>query len=250
MDIRTIYDFLDKLAPFDTACDFDNCGLLIGSMDTPVQKIGLALDATHAVIDNAIEQGINLLITHHPVIFHPLKRIEAHSVVYRLIQNDIAVISAHTNLDKAEQGVNAQLASYYGLHNVTAPLAFEQLGRVGELEEALSVPAYAEQVKRALDCEAVRYYDAGAPVKRVAYASGSGGSLLREVLACGADTFITGDVKHDVFVDAQNAGLNLLDVGHFDSENIVLQPLKTMLKPICGQTDVVVLSTENPVHTL
>ena len=92
MDIRTIYDFLDKLAPFDTACDFDNCGLLIGSMDTPVQKIGLALDATHAVIDNAIEQGINLLITHHPVIFHPLKRIEAHSVVHRLIQNDIAVI--------------------------------------------------------------------------------------------------------------------------------------------------------------
>ena len=118
MTVNDIYSFLNEFAPFDTACDFDNAGLLIGAKDAEVDKCIIALDCTEAVVDEAIQKGAQLIITHHPVIFSGLKSVLADSLVYRLIENNISVISAHTNLDIADGGVNDCLAKALGLKDV------------------------------------------------------------------------------------------------------------------------------------
>ncbi|MEG2429898.1 MAG: Nif3-like dinuclear metal center hexameric protein, partial [Oscillospiraceae bacterium] len=115
MNVSDFYNEINKLAPFETAMSFDNCGLLIGNPNQTVKNCIFALDITNNVIDSAIEKQAQLIITHHPVIFDRLANIPENSVVYRLIQNNISVISAHTNLDIAKNGVNDTLAKLCGL---------------------------------------------------------------------------------------------------------------------------------------
>lgn len=250
MKVKEIYHWLDTVAPFATAESFDNCGVLVGDPQQEADRIGLALDITTDVIRRAEAEGITLIITHHPVIFHPMKSVLADTVVYQLIRAGIAVISAHTNLDKAEFGVNSVLAKALKLTNVVSPLSFDSLGRIGELLHPIPIQAYAEQVKEALHAGNIRYLDAGRPVKKVACSSGSGASLLEEAVKNGADTFVTGDVKHDVFVSAKNAGINLIDAGHFDTENIVLEPLRERMRRETGTDEVLILSEYNDIKTV
>ena len=249
MKVSDFYRFMDELAPFDRAEEFDNCGLLVGDPEQEVKKIGLALDATREIVGQAKELGIDLILTHHPVIFHPLKRVCAGSPVYDLIRGGISVISAHTNLDKAPHGVNAILAEYYHLQNVASPLCLDDLGRIGELETPMPVPEYARLIKESLGAQSVRYLDCGAPARKVAYISGCGTGLFAEVLSCGVDTFITGDLKLDHFVDAQNLGVNLIEAGHFDSENLVFRSLGRRIEEFCGIRPVL-LSSENRIKTV
>ena len=247
MKLKEIYDYIDKIAPFDTAEAFDNCGLLAGDPEREICKIGLALDITHAVIDKAVEYGIDLIITHHPILFTPIKRLCAPSVFFRLIESRIATIAAHTNLDKAM--VNDVLAEYYHLTQLSSPEILEDLGRKGILESSMPVEEYAKLIKKELKAGAVRYYDAGKPVENVVYISGSGGGMFREAISCGADTLVTGDLKHDIFVEAQNIGLNLIEANHFDSENTVMEPLKRRLEQFF-KGEVWLLCPENPVKTV
>lgn len=243
MKIKQVYDYIDRFSPFSTQCDFDNCGLLIGNFDDNVKKIGLALDITNDVIDKAIKQGINLIITHHPVIFNPIKSVISNTPIYRLIENNISTIAVHTNLDKALGGVNDTLIEYYNLENVISPEILENLGRVGELKTSISVKEYAKIIKDNLNAKSVRFLDCGNMVKKVAYVSGSGGSMMKSVLSLGVDTFITGDIKHDQFVDAKNIGINLIEAGHYDSEVVVLKSLKKKLDEFCDGIDVVILES-------
>lgn len=245
MKVRQIYECINEFAPFFTACDFDNCGLIVGDMNADVKKIGLCLDASNEMIERAFNNGVNLIITHHPVIFNPTKKIMANTPVYKLIKNDISVISAHTNLDKAIDGVNDTLVKYYELENISSPEILENLGRVGELREPISVKEYAQIIKKNLNAKAVRFYDAGIKVKKVGFVSGSGGSMMKDALSLGIDTFITGDIKHDQFVEARNIGLNLIEASHFDSEIVVLNSLKQKLNNICTDTEILILETEN-----
>ncbi|MGI5958173.1 MAG: Nif3-like dinuclear metal center hexameric protein [Massiliimalia sp.] len=248
MTLKDLYSLLDQWAPFATQEEFDNCGLLVGDPAQPIKKIGIALDITNPIVEKAAQSGVDVIVSHHPVIFHGLKQVTAENPVYRLIRANIGAIACHTNLDKAEGGVNTTLASYYGLENISSPLCMEDLGRVGELRQPMSVEEYAKQIKQAVGAQGIRFYDAGIPVKRVAYVSGSGGSMLRQAMSCEIDTFITGDIKHDQFIEAENCGLNLIEVGHFDSENTVMEPLKTYLEKNTG-LPVQVLSLQNPVQT-
>ncbi len=252
MKVKEIYQLIDTFAPFHTAESYDNCGLLIGSEQATVNKIGLALDITNPIIDLAIQQQIDLIVTHHPLIFHPLKQILAQTPVYRLIQHGISHIAAHTNLDKAEQGTNTVLAERYELTQVTTPECLENLGRMGQLQQPLPLEQYINRIKCNLGCDGIRCYDAQRPVHRVVSISGSGAGAIKQVLALGADTFITGDIKHDVFVEAQNVGLNLIEVNHFDAENQVLPALKETLETICKaqEIEVVILSVTNQVKII
>lgn len=249
MKIKEIYEEMNHWAPFETAEDFDNCGLIIGDFDAEITKIGFALDITQTVIDQALDAKINLIITHHPPIFHAIKQIHAPSPVYRLIQNGISVISAHTNLDKAKGGVNDILAEYYCLHDIISPEILSDLGRIGTLDSPTPIPEYAEMIKKRMNAQGIRYLDCGKPAHKVAYISGGGGGQFHEAMQCGADTFITGDIKHDQFVDAQNAGLNLIEAGHFDSENLVYQAVANHISAFSG-LDVLLLSAENPVQSI
>lgn len=232
MKVSDIYTYLDQQAPFGSALSYDNCGILIGDPEAEVSCCLLCLDVTGEVIDEAVRLGAQLILSHHPVIFQGLKQIRQDSLPVRLIQHNLTVLSAHTNLDVAERGVNYQLAKACGLElgslqRLPADKASQAdgFGLTGMLPEALSPPAFAASVKAALRADSVKFTDGGRPVRTVAVSCGSGGFLLEEALAAGLDALVTAEVKHHQFLLAQEAGLTLLDAGHFETENIIIPPL-------------------------
>jgi len=252
--VKDIYEYINTVAPFDTQMDFDNAGLLVGRADAAVGKVLVALDITQEVIREAVELGVQLIVSHHPVIFHPLKSVTNGDVtgerVLLLAENHIAAICAHTNLDAAQEGVNDLLARQLGLvrleqlhqDGVDAQGRAYGIGRVGVLDTTVfpDTAAFAQMVKQALNASGVRYVDAGKPVRRVAVGGGSCGSMLGDAVAAGCDTFVTADVKYDVFLEAKALGINLLDAGHFATENVVVAPLAHKLRAAFPELDILV----------
>lgn len=236
--IDEIYRYIDGFAPFRTALSFDNVGLLVGSGETPVQRVLLALDITAEVVEEAAEKDCQLIISHHPVIFQPVRRLSAESVPYRLAQAGIAALCAHTNLDLSPEGVNTALAAALALQDVRAlcrhtpecggdPLAYAVYG---VLEQADTPRQFATYVKLTLSCEGVRWIEGNKPVKTVALCSGAGGDMVFEAAAQGIDAFVTGEIKHHELLAAREAGLTVVDAGHFKTENVVLPPLAQRLQ--------------------
>ncbi len=229
--VADIFAFIDGLAPFDTAMDFDNVGLLVGDMDAEVEKCVVALDVTAAVVDEAEGLGANLIVSHHPVIFTPLKALQANSIPYELAKRGIAAICAHTNLDMAAFGVNTCLAEALSLKSLV-PLSMCEtrrgvlpLGLVGELEVEKSCEEFARFVKERLSCEGVRYIDVSRKIRKVAVCSGSGGDLIGEAARQNVDAFVTGEIKHHELLAAAQSEICVVDAGHFKSEDIVILPL-------------------------
>ena len=232
--VTHIYDAIDRLAPFWLTMDFDNTGILVGDRNREVSCALLALDCTPAVIEQAKQLGAQLIVTHHPVIFHPLKRVNEDAVVYQLIRSDIAVISAHTNLDIAQGGVNDALASAIGLRDCRGlELLNEQtgawLGRIGTLPEPLFPEAFAAHVKSCLNAASVKFAAAPRAIHTVALCSGSGADCLDAAISAGADALLTSEVKQHEYLAAAAAGISIFDAGHFDTEDIVIEPLRDYL---------------------
>ena len=225
MTVNHILQAMDALAPFCLTMDFDNTGLLIGDPDAEVSGVVLALDCTDEVIETARQKKANLIITHHPVIFHGIKNVRADSVVYQVIRNDMHVISAHTNLDIAEGGVNDCLAGQLGLTDLRGLTSTDEehfLGRVGTTVQPFSAAELAKKVKETLGGVAVRYTDGGKAIRTVAVCGGAGDSELESALACNAEALITGEVAHHIFIEAAHRGMTLIEAGHFHTENVVL----------------------------
>lgn len=232
--VTHIYDAIDRLAPFWLTMDFDNTGILVGDRNREVSCALLALDCTPAVVEQARQLGAQLIITHHPVIFHPLKRVNEDAVVYLLIRSDIAVISAHTNLDIAQGGVNDALASAIGLRDCRGlELLNEQtgawLGRIGTLPEPLSPEAFAAHIKACLNASSIKFSAAPRVIRTVALCSGSGADCLDAAISAGADALLTSEVKQHEYLAATAAGISIFDAGHFDTEDIVIEPLRDYL---------------------
>jgi dinuclear metal center YbgI/SA1388 family protein len=225
--------YLDQRAPFATQMDFDNAGFLIGRGDASVKRVLVALDITEAVANEAAEWGAELIVSHHPVIFHPVRTIVDHDptgrIISTLLRNEIAAICVHTNLDVANGGVNDALAERLGLveREILQPMGTDcegkpyGLGRKGRLPVPVDLETYVAQVKQSLGANGVRYADGGQPVYRVAVGGGACGDLWRDALAAGCDTFLTSDVKYNEFLDAAAQGLNLIDAGHYPTEQVV-----------------------------
>lgn len=229
MTVKDIFDFLNEKFPTETACDFDNVGLLVGDPNTEVKKAVVALDCTPNTVNTAIKNGCQLIITHHPVIFDPLKRVLAGSAVYEVIKSGISVISMHTNLDVGIGGVNDCLCSALSLENVKkVPAADGYLLNVGELPSPLCPDSLAEYIKEKLG-GGVKYFGTDKEIKRVLLCSGSGGSYVTEVKKHNCDALITADVKHNQFLDAERLDVSLYDAGHFETEDVVTEPLKRLL---------------------
>ena len=232
--VTHIYDAIDRLAPFWLTMDFDNTGILVGDRNREVSCALLALDCTPAVVEQARQLGAQLIVTHHPVIFHPLKRVNEDAVVYLLIRSDIAVISAHTNLDIAQGGVNDALASAIGLRDCRGlELLNEQtgawLGRIGTLPEPLSPESFAAHVKSCLNAASVKFAATPRAIHTVALCSGSGADCLDAAISAGADALLTSEVKQHEYLAAAAAGISIFDAGHFDTEDIVIEPLRNYL---------------------
>lgn len=228
MKIKDIIEFTESFAPLNSAMEFDNVGLLIGSENNEVKKAVVALDITDEVIDEAIENGAQLIISHHPVIFNALKNIPSNSIVYRLIQNNLNALCLHTNLDLSpEFGVNTCLAEAVGVKN--AEFVENECLYIGEIENELTNKEFAENVKAALKCDGLRYTMPDKKVKKVAICSGSGGDLAPLAKENGADVLLTGEIKHHDILNANKLGIAIIDAGHFKTEDIVITPLTDKL---------------------
>ncbi|MEG0570681.1 MAG: Nif3-like dinuclear metal center hexameric protein [Oscillospiraceae bacterium] len=228
--IKEIYDFIDGFAPFKTALSFDNCGLLIGNMNKSVEKIMLALDASSAVLSEAYDKNCTLIITHHPIIFHPLKQIRSFSPVQSAIKKDIAVLSAHTNLDVASCGVNDVLAKKLELGEVKDLVNEDGIGKIGTLSSNMSDTQFAKYAKEKLNLRMIKFTPTIRTIRSVAVIGGSGGDFLQDCEAMGADAVITGEGKHNNYLEAVEKDIFFGECGHFETEVLVLDLLKSLLE--------------------
>lgn len=226
--VKDILAHLDAIAPIDTKEQWDNCGLLIGDADKEVKKVLLCLDITPEVVEEAKEQGSQLIISHHPVIFAPLSEIGSDHIVYKLIENGVFAICMHTNLDKAENiGVNACLARALSLSDTA--LYPDDFLCVGTLNSTMTDTEFASFVKDSLSCRGVRYTK-GNVVKKVAVSSGGGGDAVFLQEKYGFDALVTGELKHHQFLHAKSRSLCALEAGHFNTEDVVISPLLSNLE--------------------
>ena len=223
--VADVLNFIEGIAPPYMKMDWDNCGLLCGRKDKEVKKILVALDPFRNVIQEAIDMGADLIVTHHPLIFRNAlmavnEDTETGRCVLELMEHGIAAINAHTNLDLAPGGVNDVLAQTLGLQDIQIINPIENYGllRCGTVAEQ-PLASFLVSVKENLHCEGLRYVDTGKPVRKVAVGGGSCADEMQEALDAGCDTFVTADVKYNQFRTAFELGLNLIDAGHFHTEN-------------------------------
>ncbi len=239
--VKDILKLLEEFAPVSLKMDFDNVGLLVGYSENKVDKILISLDITEEVIAEAARKKAQLIVSHHPLFFS-LKSVtdmdRSGRKVVALLSNHISAICMHTNLDAAAGGVNDALAETAGLTR-KALLSDEVIddngqpysyGRVGYLQAPTKLSEYLKHIKSSLKAGGLRYYDAGRDVYKVATVGGSGGNYLKNAAEHGCDTLLTSDIKYDVFLEAKELGVNLIDGGHYCTENVVTPVLEKTLK--------------------
>ena len=252
--VHDILTFLETLAPRSMKMDWDNVGLLCGSRKTEVTKILVALDPFEGVCREAAEIGAQLIVTHHPIIFQALKSVTDDTSIGRSIQllcrENISAINAHTNLDCAPGGVNDRLAAALGLSEIEVidPMGVDATGaQWGLLRKGNAHPQslsdFLSTVKTTLGCEGLRYVDGGQPVRKVAVGGGACASELMDAYRAGCDTFVTSDVKYNQFWDAQDLGMNLIDAGHFYTENPITACLAEKIAAAFPEVEVKISET-------
>ena len=241
--VRDIETALLAKIPARWKMDWDNVGLLCGHYDSPVTRVMVALDAMPDVFDEAKAAGCELILTHHPVIFGSFRSVNDDDFTGRnilwLIENGIAAINLHTNFDVAPEGVNQILAETVGLRDIRVidPTDTDDQGRdVGLLHcgtvEPTELRTFTARVKEALHCPGIRFADAGKPVHFVAVGGGACGSELAEVAAAGCDTFVSAEFQYNDFEEAKYRGVNLVDAGHFCTENPACAYLERLLREL------------------
>ena len=234
--MRTVAEIFEKLceiAPLSLQLPFDNAGFQLGRSDAAVDCVLLSLDITDEVVEEALEKKVQLIISHHPLIWEAPKSITdldpARIKLLRLLENSIAVISMHTNLDIAEGGVNDVLIGLLGASN-EGRFETDGCGRMGRMSTPMPLDLFLSLCKEKLCANGLRYYDAGKPVDHIAVFGGAGSGSLDEAAANGCDTLVTSDVKYHVFLHARELKINLIDADHFCTENPVMPVLTQKLR--------------------
>lgn len=248
--VQSVINSLEQLAPRALAQPWDNVGLMTGEANAAVTKILTTLDVDETVVEEAASIGADMILSHHPLIFSPLKSVTDATYegrcILRAARCGIAIFSAHTNLDAAPGGTNDYLAKLYGLQNVqTLDLEGEEnLGRIGEVApQALS--AFAQTIAKKLGMREAEWVgDASRTVRRVAICSGGGGSFISTELAQMCDVYITGDVKYSGARDAHNMGLGVIIAPHYETEKYAMEILSEWCKThldgvetVCSRTN-------------
>ena len=246
--VSDILKLVETLAPRAMKIEWDNVGLLCGSKNTEVTKALVALDPFEGVCHEAAETGAQLIVTHHPLIFRPQKAVTDETSIGRsimfLCRNGISAINAHTNLDQVSGGVNDVLAEKLGLQNIQIinPVDGYGLLRCGDVEQQ-PLETFLATVKEALGCDGLRYVNSGNPVCKIAVGGGSCADEMMEAFAAGCDTFVTADIKYNQFWDAYDIGMNLIDAGHFYTENPVVAVLAEKIAAAFPEIEVEISKT-------
>ena len=238
MTVKQLYEKLTERIPEQLSCEWDNDGIMCAADSTAeVNNILIALDVTEEVVDYAISRNFDLIISHHPLIFKPINRITEENYVSRkvikLISNNVAVFSFHTRADKVSGGVNDLLADYIGLVDVE-PFGSDGLGRIGTLPDERELENFAEDVKMQLGADGVKFVDAYNSVKRVAVVGGDGKDYVKEAIAAGADTYLSGRLSYNVMEEASDMGINLVEAGHYFTEFPVTSFFSNLVSSIDG----------------
>lgn len=238
MKIKEITDAIEAFAPLAWQEDYDNAGLIVGRPDDEVHAALLAVDVTEEVLDEAEEKGCDLVIAHHPIVFHALKRFNSADYVQRCVERairrGIALYACHTNLDSAPNGMSWQLAEMLGIGDLRVLQPVEPdsqvgFGAVGELSEPVATETFMRQMQRTLQLPCVRHSDIVRPeVRRVAVCTGAGASLIDDARRAGADLYVTADLKYNDFMTPDKA-LVVADIGHFESEYCAIRLLFAVL---------------------
>ncbi len=233
--VQTICDAMNRIAPKHLAEEWDNPGLLVGDPHQAVNKILICLDLSEEMIQEAIDIKAQMIVTHHPMIFKPVKSIRTDLPLGRkissLIKNDIACFAAHTNLDSAEGGVNDVLAHKLGLVDIKPFDEELSLGRIGQLQRDMSFKEFAFHVKKLLKADHIRLINAGDfLIKKVGICGGAGSEFIAKAKFLGADAFVTGDVKYHEAQAAIENKIHVVDAGHFATEFPIVHALAEKLK--------------------
>ena len=237
MKCSEIIEILEQLSPVRFACDWDNVGLMVGNPDANIKTILVTLDGDDAAIDKAIETGSDLIITHHPLIFNPIKNVTSNDLtgrrIIKLIENNVSVYSMHTNFDV--KGGMAQLAAdIIGIKDgevLETVGEGEGLGRVGTFQELLTVREWADKIKELFGLPNICVFgDLDRVVSRVAISPGSGKDYVQYAIEKRAQLLITGDINHHSGIDANAQGLEIIDAGHYGIEHIFIKFISEYLE--------------------
>ena len=235
MKVTELYSFLNGRIPSELSCEWDNDGLMCcPDADRDVRRVLVTLDITAEAVERAIDEGCDVIVSHHPLIFKGLKSVNGSDCIsaktITLIKNGIAAMSFHTRLDALRGGVNDILAEKIGVKD-TVPFGIdgEEIGRVGDIDAPMSVLDFAELVKTALGAPAVLLSDAGREVRKVALLGGEGGDDIAAAMATGADTYVSGRLGYHAMVDAPENGINLIEAGHFYTEYPVCDKIVSLI---------------------
>lgn len=227
MKIKDIAAAIEESAPLSFQEDYDNAGLITGNPDSKATGALFCVDVTEEVIGEALSLGVNMIISHHPIIFIPIKKINGSNHVERVIisalKNDIAIYAAHTNLDSAKDGISIRMAEMLGLKNIKVLQSrlndpTTGYGAVGELADKEEAEEFLQKVKDVFKTGAVRHSVINKEyVQKIAVCSGAGSFMAQEAIDAGADLFITADIKYNTFLDVRKE-IIIADIGHFESE--------------------------------
>ena len=257
---REIMQVIEAAYPREAALDFDNVGLLAGRAEKEVDRVYIALDATDAVIDRAAEAGADMLITHHPLIFSPLKKITDEDFISRrvvkLIQNDISYYAMHTNYDVL--GMAELSEKILGIQDTEVlDVTMEKegkpegIGRIGKLEKPMTLEECCVYVKHKLNLGSLKVFgDMSAEVSRLAISPGSGKTAVPAALAKGADVLVTGDIGHHDGLDAVEQGLAIIDAGHYGTEYIFIDDMKRFLEEKLPVLEIVTTPVIHPFQVI
>jgi len=239
--VRDFYNYIDSFAPFNTQEEWDNSGFLIGDIEAEVKKVAVMLDVTDETLEKAIESGADLIVSHHPIIFSPMKKLMSDSLEFKAIKAGINIISAHTSFDN--NGVNDVLAKTLDLKNIREFPDIPML-RMGESENT-EVESFLKSIKDSLG-KTLRYNRVRKDIKTVAVCGGSGGSFVNDL--SGIDAFVTGDADHHNFLDAERRGILLIAAGHFETERIAMPYMAEKLSSEFKNAEIILIEEENPIN--
>ena len=229
MKIKELYAELNEKYPTALSCEWDNDGIMCAdNLDNEVKNVLVALDVTESTVDYAIENGFDLIISHHPLVFSSQKSLVETKYTQRklikLIKAGVSVFSFHTRLDAVSGGVNDVLSNLIGLEGAEAD-ASDPVGRIGYLSDEIELSTFAENIKTKLGTPVV-LFNGNKAVKKVYVVGGDGKDLISRAIATGCDTLLTGRVSYNTLIDARDMGLNIVEAGHFFTENPVCSKIK------------------------
>lgn len=232
--VKQIYKYLDEVMPFETQESWDNSGLLVDSGEK-AEKVLCCLDVTKAVVDRAVAENCKVIVSHHPVIFSSIKSINTDNILFKLIQNSISVISAHTNFDKFEKGTSAKLIEFCGIdgYKEQNEYAFSvSLNNTEKFDDFLSKVKENTKIN-------LQFVKSKENITKVFVVAGSGKGMTEEIVAAGCDCVVTGESSYHDMLDLKELGISTICLGHDESEKISVATFAELISAQFGIETVV-----------